>query len=63
MDTSTTIHEPTAQAPTTTPRLAIEVAALYPSQGQWTEADYLHIPVACSSLKHCSGGTPGSWYE
>src|SRR5262249_19645256 len=44
MDTSTTTHEPTAQATTSTPRLAIAVAALYPPQGQWIEADYFNLP-------------------
>src|SRR5262249_23972976 len=44
METPATVSEPTAPASTVTPRLAVEVAALYPPQGQWTEADYFHLP-------------------
>jgi len=44
MDTLPPVHAPIAQEPAGTLRLAVEVAALYPPQGQWTEADYFHLP-------------------
>jgi Uma2 family endonuclease len=39
METPTTMSTSTAK-----PRLAVEVAELYPPQGQWTEADYFALP-------------------
>jgi Uma2 family endonuclease len=38
-----------------TPRLAIEVAELYPPQGQWTEADYFALPETNRFLELSDG--------
>jgi hypothetical protein len=38
-----------------TPRLAVEVAELYPPQGQWTEADYFALPETNRSLELSDG--------
>lgn len=50
MDTPNAPHATTVE-----PRLAVEVAQLYPPQGQWTEADYFALPDTNRHLELSKG--------